>query len=355
MKLSELAVLLDSRVAGATEDLEITGISTLDEAIAGEISFVTDRKFLKRVESSRASAFLLPGDLSLDEKPYIPLQDAWAGVLAALKHFYPGSARKEYQGVHISAVIDASAKLAPGVSVGPLAVIGAEAGIGAGSYIGPGVVIGEKCAIGENCTIYANAVLEGGTKLGNGVLIQPGAVIGSDGFKYELLHGRWTKIPQVGHVEIADDAEIGANSCIDRASYTVTAVGQNSKIDNLVQIAHNVRVGKNTIVVSQVGIAGSSTIGNNTILAAQAGVADNLKVGNEVVALARSGIMQNVGDGEKVMGFPARASMRTSRIMAIENKLPEMYAELKRLTKKVEELEARLKKEDGDQAENSRQ
>lgn len=353
MKLSELAALLGSEVTGATEDFEITGISTLDEAIAGEISFVTDKKFLKRVEGSRASAVLLPGDLSVDEKPYILLKDPWAGVLAALKLFYPGFARKDYQGVHVSAVIDASARLAAGVSVGPLAVIGAEAGIGAGSYIGPGVVIGAQCVIGENCTIYANAVLESGTKLGNGILIQPGAVIGSDGFKYELLQGRWTKIPQVGHVEIADDAEIGANSCIDRASYTVTAVGQNSKIDNLVQIAHNVRVGENTIVVSQVGIAGSTTIGDNTILAAQAGVADNLKVGNQVVALARSGITHNVGDGEKVMGFPARAYMRTSRIMAVESKLPEMFAELKRLTNKVEELEARLKSEHGDQAENS--
>lgn len=343
MKLSELAGMLGSQVTGAGEDFEVMGISTLDEAGPWDVSFVTEKKFLKQAHETEAGAVLVPESLLLEGKPFIRLKDTWAGVLAALKHFHPGFARREYEGVHPTAVIDPSADLAAEVSVGPLAVIGSGAIVGTGTYIGPGVVVGNGCRIGERCTIYANAVLEAETALGNEVYVQPGAVIGSDGFKYELLRGRWAKIPQVGHVEIGDGAEIGANTCIDRASYTVTEVGQNTKIDNLVQIAHNVRVGENTVVVSQTGIAGSTTIGNNTILAAQVGVADNLKVGSQAVVMARSGVIQNVEDGEHVMGFPARAPMKTRRIMAAESRLPEMQAELKRLAKKVEELESRLK------------
>ncbi len=342
MKLSELAAMLGSNVIGANEDPEITSISTLDEAAPGEIAFVTERKFLKRVDASRATAVLLPQDLSIQSKPFIPLPDAWAGVLTTLKHFFPGFARRDYTGIHPTAVIDPTARVAPDVNIAPLAVIGPHATIGSGSYIGPGAVIGARCAIGDNCTIYANVVLEADTTLGSGVYVQPGAVLGSDGFKYELLRGRWTKIPQVGHVEIGDNAEIGANTCIDRASYTVTAVGPNTKIDNRVQIAHNVRVGQNSIIVSQTGVAGSTTVGDNTILAAQVGVADNLKIGSQAVVLARSGVIQNIADGEHVMGFPARPPIKTRRIMAAESKLPEMQAELKRLTKKIEELEARL-------------
>lgn len=344
MKLTELAAMLGGSAVNLTDDFEVTGISTLDEAQPGEISFITDKKFLPALPGSKASAVLISAKLAPVNQPHIPLADVWSGTLASLKLFYPNFARRTYDGVHPSAIIDNTAAIGSDVTISPLAVVGPGAVIGDGTYLGPGVVIGERCRVGQDCTIYANVVLESETVLGNGVFMQPGAVIGADGFKYEMLAGKWTKIPQVGHVELADDVEIGANTCIDRASYTVTSVGNNSKIDNLVQIAHNVKVGKNTVVVSQSGIAGSTTVGDYTILAAQVGIADNLSVGNKAVILAQSGVKDQVKDGETWFGTPARPFRQEARIIAQEGKLPEMAAELQRLSKKIAELEDEIGK-----------
>ncbi len=343
MKLSELASLLGAEVANFNgNDVDVFGVSTLGEASENDISFVTDKKYTGGLASTRACAVIIPENLAPVDKPYIALKDVWSGVLAALKVFYPNFARKTYEGVHPTAVVDPSAEVAADVVLGPMVVVGPGAKIGAGSYVGAGAVIGADCVIGEKSIIYANAVLEAETRLGQGVVVQPGAVLGADGFKYELLRGRWTKIPQVGHVELGDGVEVGANTCIDRASYTVTAVGPNTKVDNLVQIAHNVRVGENCVVVSQTGIAGSTTVGNNTILAAQVGLADNLTVGNGAVVLAQSGVKDHIKDGETHFGTPSRPFRQAARIIGIENKLPELAAELARLTAKVAELEARL-------------
>lgn len=345
MNLSELLELTGGVLLnGAGAELEITGISTLDEAVAGELSFVTDRKYLSGVQTTAASVLLMPEGLGEGlDRPVIVLKDVWSGVLKTLKAFYPDFARRVYKGIHPTAVVDERAVLAEGVTVGPCAVIGAGAVLGANCYIAPGVVIGAGCVLGENCTVYANAVLEDGVKLGKGVFIQPGAVIGADGFKYEMLAGNWTKIPQVGTVVLGDDVEVGANSCIDRASYTVTAVGRNTKIDNLVQIAHNVKMGENCVVVSQSGIAGSSTVGDYTILAAQAGIADNVKVGRQVVILGRTGVKDDVGDKQTVYGTPARPFRHAARIVGVEGKLPELAAEVNALAKRVAELEELLK------------
>ncbi len=344
MKLSELAEMLGSKVIAAEADFDIAGISTLDEAREGDVTFVTDRKFASRLGTTKARAVLLPEKLAPVDMPYIPLSDVWSGVLATLKIFYPDFARKAYVGIHPTAVVDPTAQLASDVNIGPNAVIGADVRIAAGVYIAPGAVIGAGCTLGENCIIYANAVLESGTVLGCGVIIQPGAVLGADGFKYEILGGRWTKIPQVGNVELADDVEVGANACLDRASFTKTAIGPNTKIDNLVQIAHNVRTGENCIVVAQTGISGSTSIGDNTIMAGQSGVVDNVRIGNNVVVLAKAGVTKDIPDGQTYVGMPARPYGQETRIMAVTTKLPEMASKLARLTKKVAELEALIKK-----------
>ncbi len=344
MKFSELAALLGCRSTGAGDDFEITGISTLDEACEGDITFVTDRKFISRLDSSKASGVLLPETLAPVGIPHIAVNDVWSAVVTTLKHFFPDFARKTYEGIHSTAVINSSAEIADNVNIGPLAVVGPKVQIAAGAYLGPGVVLGAGCVLGEGCTIYANAVLEAGTVLGNNVIVQPGAVIGGDGFKYELLRGRWTKIPQVGHVELADDVEVGSNACIDRASFTKTSIGPNTKIDNMVQIAHNVRVGENCVLVAQAGIAGSTSIGNNTILAGQSGVVDNITIGNNVLVFAKAGVTKDIPDGEKRLGMPARPFREESRIMAVNARLPELAAEVARLVKKVAELETLIKK-----------
>jgi len=342
MKLSELAILLGSSVAAAKEDFEVTGISTLEEASPTDVSFISDQKYMSGIKDTRAGAVLVSEKLAPVEIPHIPLADVWAGTLTTLKHFFPGFERRSYQGIHPSAIVDKTARLGENVTVAPLVVIGPGAIIGDGTYIGPGAVIGATCRLGANCTVYANAVLESETRLGNGVYVQPGAVIGADGFKYELLNGRWTKIPQVGHVELGDDVEVGANTCIDRASYTVTSVGPNTKVDNLVQIAHNVKVGQNGVIVSQTGIAGSSTVGDNCIVAAQAGIADNVTVGNQVIVLARAAVKDDVKDGQKMFGAPAQTFREEARLIGLQHRLPELFAEVTRLTKRVAELEQAL-------------
>lgn len=342
MKASELAALIGGTLVAAPADLELTGIATLGEATPSEVSFVTDRKFLSQLPASKAALFLVSSKFEATDRPHIALNDVWAGVLAALQVFFPGFARKHYSGVHETAVVDPSVRLGEGVTVAPNAVIGADSDIGNGTYVGPGVVIGPRCRLGENCTLYATAVLEADTVLGRGVYVQPGAVLGADGFKYEVISGKWTKIPQVGHVELGDNVEVGANTCIDRASYSVTEVGADTKIDNLVQIAHNVHLGENCVVVSQSGIAGSTTIGNNSILAAQTGVADNLKLGERVVIMGRSGVKDNVADGLTYLGFPAKPFGEEARILATMRKLPQMFSELNKLKTRVAELEAEL-------------
>ncbi len=344
MKATELAKLLNGSLNNADENLELTGISTLSESGPHDVAFITDRKYLRHLEKTRAGLILLPKKLGEIPQPHIALENVWSGVLATLKHFYPGFDRKEFEGIHTSAIVDPTAQIAPGVSVGPLAVIGAETQIGPGTYIAPGVVIGARCTIGERCTIYANSVIEAETRIGSGVYIQPGAVIGADGFKYEIIDGRWTKIPQVGHVELADNAEVGANSCIDRASYSKTEIGDNTKIDNLVQIAHNAKVGNNCVIVSQSGVAGSTVIGDHVILAAQSGVADNLKVGNQAVLMGRAGVISDVADGEAVIGMPANPFRQEAKIIAARKKLPDLLTQMTKLTARVAELEEQISK-----------
>lgn len=342
MKATELAKLLNGSLHNAAEKLEITGISTLTEAGPQDVAFITDRKYLRHLETTRAGLILLPEKLGHIPRPHIALDNVWSGVLATLKHFYPGFDRREYEGIHPSAIIDPTAQIAADVTVGPLAVIGAETHIGAGTYIAPGVIIGARCTIGGRCTIYASAVIEAESVLGNGVYIQAGAVLGADGFKYEIIDGRWTKIPQVGHVQLADNAEVGANSCIDRASYSKTEIGNNTKIDNLVQIAHNAKVGNNCVIVSQSGIAGSTVVGDHVIFAAQSGVADNLKVGDRAVLMGRAGVTSDVPDGEALFGMPAIPFRQEAKIIAARKKLPDLLTQMTKLTARVAELEAQI-------------
>lgn len=342
MQLSQLAQMIGSQVMNGTEDTAILGITTLEEAGPSYISFVSDKKYLAKGDSTQAAAVIVPEGVEVADKPYIPVPQVWIAVLQLLNHFHPNHERKIYTGVHPTAVVDVTAILGENTVVSPNAVVGPNSILGDNVYVGPGVVIGEGCKIGTNVIIYANVTIESFTELGDGVIIQPGAVLGADGFKYEMINGQWMKIPQVGTVKVSANAEVGANSCIDRASYTFTGVGANTKIDNLVQLAHNAQVGANNVIVSQSGIAGSTKIGNYCILAAQVGIADNLTIGDKVVVFAQSGVKDNLETGSAVFGTPAKPFRKEAKIIAIQNKLPEMVQEIARLTKRIKELEDRL-------------
>jgi UDP-3-O-[3-hydroxymyristoyl] glucosamine N-acyltransferase len=214
-----------------------------------------------------------------------------------------------------------------GVTVGPRTVIKA------GSFIGEGAKIGADCHIGPRAVVMHQC------SLGDRVILQPGAVIGADGFKYEFMGGRHVKIPQIGVVVVEDDVEIGANTCIDRASFNETRIGRGTKIDNLTQIGHNVRIGENCIIVSQVGISGSVTIGDRTVLAGQVGIADHLDIGSDVTLGAKTGVHKSVPDGATLFGYPALPSGDAMRVAAFQSRLPKFLAEFRQLRETVQRLD----------------
>ncbi|MBX7244322.1 MAG: UDP-3-O-(3-hydroxymyristoyl)glucosamine N-acyltransferase [Candidatus Sumerlaeaceae bacterium] len=342
MRITEFAAAMGTQVANLGDDFEIKGITTLDAAGPGDVSFISSDKYLSQAASSAASALIVPAKASVASHPSIPLAEPWAGVLFLLNHLYPENRFVYFRGIDPSAAVDPSAQLAPDVAVGPGAVIGPRVVIGGGSVVGPNCVIGPDCKVGSNCALNAGAILCAETEIGNHVILHAGAVIGADGFKYEKVGGRLAKIPQVGRVILEDHVEIGANSCIDRASFTETRIGAGTKIDNLVQIGHNVTMGRSCIVVSQAGIAGSCKIGDGVIFAAQAGVADNIRIGNGVTIAARAGVKDHLPDGVVVIGQPARPFREGSKIIMAEARLPDMIQEVTRLKKRVEELEKKL-------------
>ncbi|MCX7625140.1 MAG: UDP-3-O-(3-hydroxymyristoyl)glucosamine N-acyltransferase [Candidatus Sumerlaeaceae bacterium] len=342
MRLSEFAAAVNGELVNFKEDFEITGISTLQDAKPGQVSFAASERYLQRALETEASAIIVPKGFSLGEKTCVVLDEPWRGVLFLLEYFYPHDAAIYFKGVDPSAVVAENVRLGQNVRIGPKVVIGPNTVIGDETVIEAGCIIGPNVEIGSRCHLHAHVVIEHGTRIGHRVIIQAGAVIGGDGFKFELIGGKWRKIPQVGCVVIEDDVEIGANTTIDRASFTETRIGAGTKIDNLVQIAHNVTIGKDCVIVAQVGIAGSSSVGDGSILAAQVGVADNLQLGKRVRVMARSGVKDNIEDGATVLGTPARPFRVAARIVATEAKLPEMLAEVTRLSEKVRQLEARL-------------
>ncbi len=255
----------------------------------------------------------------------------WAFTL--LVQYWDAQTPKHTPGIHPTAVISASAKLGANVSVGAYSVIEDDVVIGDNTIIFPQVYIGKRTQVGENCILYPQVVVREDCILKNHVILQPGAKIGNDGFGFVFHEGRHHKIPQIGNVILEDDVEIQANSCVDRAKLAHTVVGANTKVDNLVQIAHNVRVGQSCIMCSQVGVAGTTTIGNGVIAAGQVGIIGHLHIGNGVTMAAQSGVTSNIPDGQTYFGSPARPMKDMLRVLAVQNKLPEIYKELKVIRK----------------------
>ena len=298
---SEVAELVGGKIVG-DGSVPLTGFAPASAARAGDLTFAENDTFFVRAEQSAASAILVDGNGKTSQKVLIQVPQARIGFAKALNLFFP---EPEFPGaIHPTAIVDPSAQVDPSAFVGPHCVVGARAKIGAKAVLQNLVSIGADVSIGPETRLFPNTTIYDGVHIGARVRIHAGAVIGSDGFGYVLDSGAHRKIPQVGTVIIRDDVEIGAGVCIDRGALGATEIGKGAKIDNLVQIAHNVVIGEHCIIVAQAGIAGSTRIGNYTVIAGQVGLAGHLKIGDRVTIAAQSGVMHDIPDGEKWFGSP---------------------------------------------------
>jgi UDP-3-O-[3-hydroxymyristoyl] glucosamine N-acyltransferase len=336
LTLSELARLADGDIVRGGLDSSYAGMAALDAATPADISFLGNEKYRGLFLSTLAGAVLVPrGEVEGPETTALIAVDNPSLAFAAVVKHYAAASRPFEPGIHPRASVDPTAKLdSAKVRVQAGAVILAGAVIGDGSDIGPNAVIGEDVVIGRDCLLYANVSVRERCVLGNRVILQPGVVIGSDGYGYEFVDGRHLKIDQVGIVEIGDDVEVGANSTIDRARFGMTVVGEGTKIDNLVQIGHNVVIGKHCLVIAQTGMAGSSRLGNYVTVAAQSGVAGHVMVGDKAVLGSRTGVTTNLKGGVTYMGNPAQPFAAEQKQKALVRRLPKMMEDLKALKKK---------------------
>lgn len=319
------------------DEVLITGIASLDEAMDGQISFVAQRKYLPKIETSRASALIVPMEVTEARVPIIRTENPYLAYarVAALFSSRPFEAR----GVSKESWIGKDCRIDSNVSIYPFVYIGDSVRIEPGVTIYPGVYIGNEGSIGEGSIVYPNVTIMDRCIIGARVIIHSGVVIGSDGFGYARDGAKHVKIPQLGMVQIDDDVEIGANTTIDRAAMGKTWIKCGTKIDNLVQLAHNVIVGKDTLLIAQVGISGSVEIGDNVILAGQAGVAGHIKIGDRVTVGAKSGVPGSVPEGSIVSGIPAIPHQEWLRSSAVYRRLPDLLKEVRDLKKRIANLE----------------
>ncbi len=334
LTLSQLAEILKGDLAGPAE-LPISGVGDLASARDDQISFIADKKYLPELAATRACAIVTRADIKVDKPSIVvPRPDlAFATMLAVFAPPLPHPAA----GCHPSAVVES--RLDPSVAVGANCYVGPNVRIGANTVIYPNVFIGPDVTIGQDCVIWPGAVVRERATIGNRVTIHPNVTIGADGFGYNLVDGKHSKITHIGTVIIEDDVEIGAGACIDRAKAGATVIGAGTKIDNLVQIGHNVRIGPNSILVAQVGIAGSTTLGAYVVLGGKVGVRDHVKIGDQAAAMACSCISKDVPPGLVVNGIPAIDNHDYLRQHAALRRLPELAAKVTELTKKINELE----------------
>jgi UDP-3-O-[3-hydroxymyristoyl] glucosamine N-acyltransferase len=329
---AEIAKELDGEVIG-DGSLPLTGFAPATAARAGELTFAENETFFLKAEQSAASAILIDGAYTSNSKALIRVPNVRIAFARVLPLFFSECAFPP--GVHPTAVVDPTAQIDPSAYVGPHCVIGEKVKIGPGVVLQGGNHIGSKAVLGADTRLFPNVVIYGHTQIGQRVRIHAGAVIGSDGFGYVFDSGQHRKVLQVGQVIVQDDVEIGANVTIDRGALGPTIIGKGTKIDNLVQIAHNVSVGEHCLVVAQVGVAGSTKIGHYTTLAGQVGIAGHLKIGNKVTIAAQSGVMHDVPDGGKWLGAPAQPDRQAKRQMIALQHLPELMRRVTELEKLV--------------------
>lgn len=338
--IGDIARFIDGKVIGDSSII-ITGISGIKEAEEGDITFLANDRYLPLVNQTRASCIITSHDVKIAPKPIIQTANPSLAFAKVVAFFSPDSTRHP-KGIHKTAIIGKEVKLGTSVAIGPYCVIEDNAEIGRNSVLYAGVYIGRNTKIGQNSLVYPHVSIRENIIIGSRVIIHSGTVIGSDGFGFVAVEGAHYKIPQVGVVVIEDDAEIGANVTIDRARFGKTLIGKGSKIDNLVQIAHNVVIGENSIIVAQAGISGSTTIGKNVTLAGQAGIVGHITIGDNAIVAAQAGVTKSVLPNTCVSGYPAKPHNQAKRINALIQRLPVIVERLDRLEKTLEEIKEKL-------------
>lgn len=339
--LTEIAEALDGELVGDGA-VKVAGITGIEEAKSGFLTFAIDKEYLKVAESGDASAIIVTKNLKTSTKPIIKVNNPRYAFAKILELFAP-SIEKKY-GIHPSCVIGKNAVLSDKITLYPNVVVGENAHIGDNTIVYPNCSIGENAVIGNNTLIYSNVVIYENCSIGNNVIIHGGTVIGSDGFGFAENDGAHTKIPQIGNVVIEDDVELGANVAIDKATTGSTIIGRGTKVDNLVHIAHNVTIGEHSIVIAQVGISGSVNIGKRVKLAGQVGVAGHLEIGENSVVGAKSGVTKSLPPNEYYWGMPAQPMAEEKRQKVSLQKLPEIAKAFPKLLKALERIQGRVVK-----------
>ncbi len=336
MKIAEIAEWIGATIEG-DESIEITGLAKIEEAQSGQLAFIANPKYAKYIETTGASAVLVDFDFPRSEKTLLRTDNPYFAFLKLAKKFYRQA--PQISGVHESAVIGEGTTLGKNAAIAPFVFIGKNCRIGDDVTLFPGVFIGDDCHVGDNCLIYSNVSIREQCKIGDNCILHPGAVIGADGFGYAVEGGRYHKLPQMGIVVIEDDVEIGANTTIDRATLGETRICKGAKVDNLVQVAHNVEIGGHTAVAAQTGVAGSTKVGRYVMVGGQAGITGHIKIGDKAKIGARAGVTKSVPGNIFVTGFPARPFRQEMREHASLARLPELLQQFKQLQKRVQELE----------------
>lgn len=310
-------------------DVDVERVGSLDACYEKSIIYIEKKKYLDIALSRKPAAIVIPYGLACDDIPCVEVEDPKLAFISLLKIFAPRGT--EYSGLHSAAIISEKASIGDNVAIMQGAVVMEGVRIDDGSIIYPNCVIERDVEIGAGTVIFSGSVIKERCIIGNGCIIHSGVVIGTDGFGYYEKHGQIIKIPHIGIVKIGDRVEIGANTCVDRATVDVTEIGNDTKIDNMVYIAHNCRIGERCYIAAMSALAGSVNVGNHVVILGQVGIADHLTVGDDSIIVSQSGIAANVGKGEALMGSPARPLKEHHRIYAALGHLPGLLKRVKRI------------------------
>lgn len=335
--LKELAAIAGGYVVGA-EDTVLNSVAPVNKACHGELTFLSGAKnyaaHLESIKTTQASAVIAPEDAPELSLPSLRMKNPYMGLVTALQYFFPEETPDYF--IHPTAFVSEKAEVAPGAIIGPLAVVEAGAIIGAGTRINAHAYIGRNSKVGVNTLVYPGVRILAGCAVGDNCIIHANSVIGSDGFGFTMNEGIHVKVPQVGNVVVEDNVEIGACVTIDRATMETTLIGEGSKIDNMVHIAHNVQIGKKCVIVAQVGISGSTILEDYVTLAGQVGTVGHVRVGKGSTVAARGVVTSDVEPGSFVSGFPIKSHNEERKILAAMRKLPELIKRVRDLEKQLE-------------------
>lgn len=335
--LETVAKAIDGEVVG-DGSIEITGVAGIREAREGDLTFLANPRYEPYLEQTRASAVIVAENHAGTDKPLIRNSNPYLAFLKAV-YFFRGEEKLPEPGIHPSAVIAPDAHVDPTAWIGPHVVVEPRARVGARALVHAGGYVGAGASIGADSRLYPRVTIGEGCVVGERVILHSGTVLGSDGFGFVRDGDSYRKLPQIGNVVVEDDVEIGANVTVDRAAMGSTRIGRGSKIDNLVQIGHNVRIGEHCIIVAQVGISGSTEVGDNAVIAGQVGIVGHIEIGAGAQIGAKSGVSKSVKPGERVFGYPALPVGQAKRIEASLRHLPELIQSVRAVRRRLDELE----------------